>query len=108
MGYFPLNCSSILGGINFNYGSSFKYEIILNGNSIKFSTNDFKYKINNDKIIFQGYLDASENNYNEKNFIEMSKKENKKFDIKKVYYKEYEWVKLRIRQLIPDSLKLKK
>lgn len=50
-------------GLYCEYGSSFKYEIILNGNSVKFSDKNFKYKIKNDKIVFARYIDASKKNY---------------------------------------------
>ena len=79
--FFKLDCSEFISGQHFVYGSSFKYEIILNGNKIKFSNDDFKYKINNDKITFEGYLDHNRDNYNEEEYIKMKKKENEDFDI---------------------------
>jgi hypothetical protein len=64
MDYFRLNCND-LGNImkRLTYGSSYKYEIILNGNKIKFLDKDFKYKIENDKIILKGIIDGNKDNY---------------------------------------------
>ena len=85
-------------------GSSFKYEIILNGNKIKFSNPDFKYKIINDKITFDGYLDE----YNEEKYIELEKKKNPEFEIYDVDERDrrFYWKNLRENDLIPDYMEL--
>ena len=67
--YFKLNFCSFIT-LFFELGSTYYYEIILNGNSIKFSNENFKYQIIDDKIIFEGFLDE----YDEKKYIELAKK----------------------------------
>jgi len=106
--FFKLDCSEFISGQYFKYGSSFKYEIILNGNKIKFSNDGFKYKINNDKITFEGYLDHNRDNYNEEEYIKMKKKENEDFDIndKSMDRRFYEWEYLRKDELIPFKMYL--
>ena len=42
LNYFQTDYSSFMQGLYFEYGSSFKYEIILNGNSVNFSDKNFK------------------------------------------------------------------
>ena len=98
--------------LNYNYllefhldiGSSFKYEIILNGNKIKFSNSDFQYKINKDKIIFDGYLDE----YDEQKYIALKKKKDPDFDINEdsENYRYWDWKSLRLKELIPDNMKI--
>ena len=60
MNYFQFNCNQ-LGGVDKNviYGASYKYEIILNGHSIKFSNPDLEYSVENGKIILEGYIDGN-------------------------------------------------
>ena len=105
---FQLDCSSFVTPLYFKYKSSFKYEIILNGNSIKFSNKYFQYKIINDKIIFKGYLDACEDNYNFQKYLEMAKRSNDKDYYMNVSKEErpqkYMW--LRKEDLIPDKMNL--
>ena len=105
--YFQLNCNSLLQLYYFfSYGSYFKYEIILNGNIIEFSNKDFKYKVKDDKIIIEGYLD----NYNEGKYIALEKKENKKFDIRKVTTierRDFRWKDLREKEMIPETMNIK-
>ena len=103
--YFQLNCNSLLDlSYFFSCGSYFRYEIILNGNRIEFSDNDFKYTIKDDKIIFEGYLD----NYNEKKYIELERKETKNFKINKssMGRRVNRWKNLREKELIPEIMKL--
>ena len=105
--FFKIDCSNFIDNLNFMYGSSFKYEIILNGNnSIKFSNKNFKYKITNDKISFEGYLDACKNNYDEKKYFELAKNsEHSSFYLKgnKEDRPRY-WISLRAEELIPDRM----
>ena len=103
---FQLNCNSLLELNQFiNYQSFFKYEIILNGNNnIEFSNKDFKYKIKNDKINFEGFLD----NYNEQKYIELEKKDYEIFDINEVPMekRQQNWKELKEKELIPETMKL--
>ena len=98
---FQLNCSSFVTPLYFKYKSSFKYEIILNGNSIKFSNKYFQYKIINDKIIIKGYLDACEDNY-----VEMAKRNKyKEYYIQASKEEKLErYSSLRKEDLIPDKM----
>ena len=102
--YFLLDFTNFISGFNFDFGSSFSYEILLNGNSIKFSDKNFKYQIKNDKIIFDGYLD----DYDEQKYIEIAKKTDKP-----KYYLELsnedrlsEWKYMRKDDLIPYKMEL--
>ena len=102
--YFLLDFTNFISGLNFDFGSSFSYEILLNGNSIKFSDKNFKYQIKNDKIIFDGYLD----DYDEQKYIEIAKKTDKP-----KYYLELsnedrrsEWKYMRKDDLIPYKMEL--
>ena len=107
--YFKIDCSSFIDNLRMEYGSSFKYEIILNGNnSIKFSNKNFKYKIINGKINFEGYLDACEENYDEKKYIEMAKNSNDKDWYLKAdkKYRLYYWKSLRAKELIPFIMEI--
>ena len=105
---FQLNCSSFVTPLYFKYKSSFKYEIILNGNSIKFSNKYFQYKIINDKIIIKGYLDCCEDNYDNQKYMEMAKRSNRKDYYMNLSKDEragnYMW--LRKEDLIPDKMNL--
>lgn len=115
-GVFEFNCESTgtRDDLSLNYindlgfvleiGSSFKYEIILNGNKINFSNSDFQYKINNDKIIIDGYLDE----YDEQKYIALKKKINPDFDINEddENYRYYDWQRMREDELIPDYMKI--
>ena len=102
--YFLLNFTNYISGLNFDFGSSFYYEIILNGNSIKFSNKNFKYQIKNDKIIFDGYLD----DYDEQKYIEIAKKTDNPNDYleKSNEDKCIEWKFMRKDDLIPYKLEL--
>lgn len=115
-GLYELDCESTFTGVSFklNYnhllefnldiGSSFKYEIILNGNKIKFSNSDFQYKINKDKIIFDGCIDE----YDEKKYIEMEKEKDPDYDINddSENYRHYKWKREREEKLIPSSMEI--
>ena len=109
MDYFRLNCNN-LGCIadHLAYGSSYKYEIILNGNKINFMDEDFKYKIENDKIILKGIIDGSKDNFNKNIFTELAKKYNNERDLQS---DEEEfilnlWAEMRLKQFIPEKMKL--
>ena len=101
--YFDLNYLYLLN-FNLDIGSSFKYEIILNGNKIKFSNPDFQYKIINDKIIFDGYLDE----YDEQKYIALKKKKDPDFDINEdsENYRHWNWKSDREDELIPNSMEI--
>ena len=107
--YFQLNCDSF-GNIDKKtiYGGSYKYEIILNGHSIKFSNPDFKYSVKDDKIILEGFVDGNEENYDEKKFIELAKKYNREWyiDEKSFEDKMKYWAELRLNEFIPPTMKL--
>ena len=98
---FQIDCSCFVTPLYFKYKSSFKYEIILNGNSIKFSNKYFQYKIINDKIIIKGYLDACEDNY-----VEMAKRNKyKEYYIQASKEEKLErYSSLRKEDLIPDKM----
>lgn len=85
------------------YGSSFRYEINLNGNSVKFSEPNFSYSIKDGKIIFEGYIDWGRDNYSESKLIELSKKEDPSFRLADLPKSSRikEWIRLRKRMLIP-------
>ena len=107
--YFRLNCNN-LGDItdHLAYGSSYKYEIILNGNKINFMDEDFKYKIENDKIILKGIIDGSKDNFNKNIFTELAKKYNNERDLQS---DEEEfilnlWAEMRLKQFVPEKMKL--
>ena len=107
--YFQLNCNSF-GGVDKNtiYGSSYKYEIILNGHSIKFSNPDFKYSAKNGKIILEGFIDGNEDNFDEKKFAELAKKYKREWyiDEESPKYKMKYWAILRLNEFIPEKMKL--
>ena len=107
--YFRLNCND-LGEINehLTYGSSYKYEIILNGNKIKFLDEDFKYKIENDKIILKGIIDGNKDNYNEEKFAQLAKKNNEErlLESDDEEFKLKYWAEFRFKEFIPDKMKL--
>ena len=107
--YFQLNCDSF-GDIEENiiYGGSYKYEIILNGHSIKFSNPDFKYSVKNDKIILEGYIDGNKDNFDEKKFIELAKKYDREWllDEKSLEDKMKYWAELRLNEFLPPKMKL--
>ena len=105
--YFLLESSSDL---NFflRYGCSYKYEIRLNGNNIKFSTNNFSYSVINDVITLKGYFNVDEDNYNEKEYIELAKREDPYFDINEIekQYRPNYWRALKNKQLVPEKMSL--
>ena len=107
--YFQLNCNSF-GDIDYNtiFGSSYKYGIILNGNSIKFSNPDFQYSVKNDRIIFEGFVDGNEDNYDEKKFVELAKKYKREWyiDEKSHEDKMKYWAELRLKEFIPEKMTL--
>ena len=107
--YFRLNCND-LGEINEHiaYGSSYKYEIILNGNKIKFMDEDFKYKIENDKIILKGIVDGSKDNFNQNLFVELAKKNDNERIIQSddEEFKLHHWIEMRFKQFVPENMKL--
>ena len=107
--YFQLNCNSF-GDIDEKtiYGGSYKYEIILNGHSIKFSNPDFKYSVKNGKIILEGFIDGNEDNFDEKKFAELAKKYNREWyiDEESPKYKMKNWAELRLNEFIPEKMKL--
>ena len=104
LNYFILNCGDLIDYFKFGYLSSFRYEIELNGHSIKFSNENFKYEVKNDKIVFQGYLEK----YNEEKFIELGKKTDENFDINEIDKedRDYEWKSMRTKDLTPFSMRL--
>lgn len=78
--YFELDFNKFLDNIRNACRSSVKYEIILNGNSVKFSEENFKYNIINDRIIIEGYLDRNDD---ETKYIAYAKKSyNEEFKLK--------------------------
>ena len=115
-GLFEFDCESTgirdYLGLNYNIyldfhliiGSSFKYEIILNGNKIEFSKSDFQYKINNGKIIFDGYIDE----YDEQKYIALKKKDDPDFDINEESERSrlWRWLDAREAELIPRTMKI--
>ena len=102
--YFRLNLGSLIDDLSMEIGSSFYYEIKLNGNSIKFSDENFKYQIIDDKIILEGFLD----DFDEQKYIELAKKcdDPKKYLEYSEKDKIFEWKYLRIEDLIPYDIKL--
>ena len=107
--YFQLNCNSFGGVDEYTiYGSSYKYEIILNSHSIKFSNPDFKYSVINGKIILEGFVDGNEDNFDEKKFAELAKKYNREryIDEESQKYKMKHWAELRLNEFIPEKMKL--
>ena len=63
-----------LFNINFNFGTLFKYIIILNGNKVDFGNkNEYKYKETDDKIIFDGKWKME--SYDEKKYEKVLPKE---------------------------------
>ena len=107
--YFQLNCNSFGGVDEYTiYGSSYKYEIILNSHSIKFSNPDFKYSVINGKSILEGFVDGNEDNFDEKKFAELAKKYNREqyIDEESQKYKMKHWAELRLNEFIPEKMKL--
>ena len=107
--HFQLKCDSF-GDIDEKtiYGGSYKYEIILNGHSIKFSNPDFKYSVKNGKIILEGFADGNEDNFDEKKYAELAKKYNREryIDEESQKYKMKYWAELRLLESIPEKMKL--
>ena len=107
--YFQLHCDSF-GDIDESiiYGGSYKYEIILNGHSIKFSNPDFQYSVKNGKITLEGFIDGNKENFDEKKFAELAKKYNRKWylDEESLEYKMKHWAELRLLEFIPKTMKL--
>ena len=120
-GVYELDCESIkinnkfqfnvydVANLGMRYGSSYKYEIILNGKKVKFhgkfSSIDYKYKIKDDKIIFVGSGDAKEENYNEKEYIKMEKENDDDFqlDDESMNTRINRWTWNKIRACIPEE-----
>ena len=107
--YFRLNCND-LGDIDKNliYGSAYNYEIILNGNKIKFFDKDFKYKIENGKIILKGIIDGNKDNFNQEKFVELAKKNDNEriLESDDEEFKLGHWVEMRFKEFLPDKMKL--
>ena len=107
--YFQLYCGSF-GDIDKKiiYGGSYKYEIILNGHTIKFLNQDFKYSVKDDKIILEGYIDGNKDNFDEKKFVELAKKYNEEgyLEEKSMENKIKYWAELRLNEFIPEKMKL--
>ena len=109
LNYFKLNCND-LGEISKRliYGSSYKYEIILNGNKIKFLDKDFKYKIENDKIILKGIIDGNKDNFSNEKFEQLAKKndEERLLEADDEEFRLSHWAELRFKEFLPDKMKL--
>ena len=54
------------------YGSSFRYEINLNGNKVTFPKKDFNKFEKDGKIILEGKLDGSTENFSKEKFAELA------------------------------------
>ena len=110
--YFQLQCNNFGNVVNVIYGSSYKYEIILNGHSIKFSNPDLEYSVENGKIILEGYIDGNKDNFDEKKLVELAKKYDKESYINEDYKnycvdgKLYFWAELRLKEFLPEKMKL--
>ena len=106
--YFQLQCDSFGDVYNSIYGTSYKYEIILNGHSIEFSNPDFKYSIKNDKIILEGFVDGNKDNFDVKKFVELAENNNRKcyLDEESLEYKLRNWAELRLNEFIPPTMEL--
>jgi len=57
---YPLDFSTFFNRFDLEYGSSYKYEIKLNGKNICFSYDKLKYSISNDTITFSGCLNKND------------------------------------------------
>ena len=111
--YLQLQCNTFGNVDEYTiYGSSYKYEIILNGHSIKFSNPDLEYTVENDKIILEGYIDGNKDNFDEKKLVELAKKYDKEWYIEE-YWKNKSledkikfWAKLRLNESLPEKMQL--
>ena len=106
--YFQLNCERLARDLTIEYGSSYKYEIILNGHKIKFPNENLKYSVNNGKIILQGFIDGNKDNFDEKKFEQLAKKYNREWYLNEndEEYRIRHWAELRLYQFLPQTMKL--
>lgn len=108
LSYLPFDCNYI-GGIDkyLIYGAAFKYEVILNGHSVKFS-NENDYSIKNGKIIIQGVIDGNKENFCQEQFEELAKKYKLEWylDEKSEEFVMQYWLELRFKEMIPKTMKL--
>lgn len=112
--YFKLNLNSfgidILSPDTTNDGSYYKYEIFLNGNSIKFSHYGYSYSIKNDKIIFDGYFKGNKDNISKEYYNLLADRfgREEEMDFQRVNEEEKlrNWKKLRLLECIPETMKL--
>ena len=107
--YLPFDCNYI-GQIDENvvYGASYKYEVILNGHTVKFSNENLDYSVKNGRIIIQGMIDGNKENYNQKKFEDLVKKHGFSWYLQKQYeeYRMKYWAQLRLKEFIPEKMKL--
>ncbi len=80
----------------------------MNGNKIKFLDNNFKYKIENDKIILKWIIDGNKDNYNEEKFVQLAIKNNEErlLESDDEEFKLKYWAEFRFKEFIPDKMKL--
>ena len=80
----------------------------MNGHTIKFLNQDFKYSVKDDKIILEGYIDGNKDNFDEKKFVELAKKYNGEgyLEEKSMENKVKYWAELRLNEFIPEKMKL--
>ena len=122
IGLFEFDCEGVYScnnnfQINYNnfariygllYGGSFKYEIILNGNKVKFPIKDFNLMEKNGKIILEGMIDGNKDNFNQEKFEELAKLYdrsswiNEKNEKTKINF----WMELKFNDTIPEYLEL--
>lgn len=107
--YLPFYCNDI-GEIDKSvvYGASYKYEVILNGHSVKFSNENFDYSVKNGRIIVQGMIDGNKDNYDNKKYEELCIKQDRGWwmDEKSENYRLKNWAELRLQEFLPKTMKL--
>ena len=107
--YFRINCDYIgeIGEIKL-YGSSFRYEINLNGNKVTFPKKDFNKFEKDGKIILEGMLDGNRENLNKEKFTELAELYN--LESKECgddeRYDLINWNEMIYKDSIPETMKL--
>ena len=94
--------------LQFQYGTSFDYEIVPNGHMIEFykSKTTIKQIVDKNKLIYKGFYDINIDNYNDNKYIKEKKKKDKSYDQNQdTFYDRYkEWINKKIDLLLPKII----
>ena len=94
--------------LNFQYGTSFIYEVVPNGHMIEFSKSrtTIKQIVDKNKMIYKGNYNINKDDYNDKKYIKEKKKKDKSYnkDDETFYERFKEWINKKINLFLPQII----